>query len=87
MSLPSVVYLLCFLSALACSILLLRAYLGSRSRLLLWVGLGFSALTLNNLLLVLNLVVWRGADLWAARQAAAALAVGILLYGFLWEAE
>lgn len=87
MSLAPVVYLLCFLAALACAVLLLRAYGGGRTRLLLWVGLGFAALTLNNLFLVLDLVIWRGADLWAARQAAAVLAIGIFLYGFLWEAE
>ena len=87
MSLAPVVYLLCFLAALACALLLLRAYRGSRSRLLLWVGLGFAALTLNNLLLVIDLVVWRGVDLWVARQVTAGLAIGIFLYGFLWEVE
>lgn len=87
MSLASIVYLLCFLAALVCALLLLRAYRGSRSRLLLWAGLGFAALTLNNLLLVIDLVVWRGVDLSVARQAAAGLAIGIFLYGFLWEVE
>lgn len=87
MSLASLVYLLCLLAALTCAVLLLRAYRTNGSRLLLWVGLGFAALTLNNLLLVIDLVVWRHVDLWAARQAAAGLAVCIFLYGFLWEAE
>jgi hypothetical protein len=83
----TLVYLLCFVTALTCALLLMRAYRQSRSRLLLWNSLGFYALTLNNLLLVVDLVLLRGVDLWALRQVAAILAIGIFLYGFLWEVE
>jgi hypothetical protein len=86
-SIATLVYLLCFLTSLTCAVLLIRAFRRSRSRLLLWTGLGFCALTLNNLLLVADLVVWAGVDLWILRQAAAALAIMILLYGFLWEVD
>ena len=48
---------LCTLTALACAVLLLRAYARSRFRLLLWSGLCFAGLTLNNALLVLDRVV------------------------------
>ena len=87
MTVASLVYLLCFLAALGCALLLFRAYAHSGSRLLLWTGLGFAALTLNNLLLVIDLVLWQGLDLWVFRQVTAAVAIGIFLYGFLWEAE
>ena len=87
MSLASLVYLLSFLTSLTCAVLLIRAFRRSRSRLLLWTGLGFCALTLNNLLLVVDLVLWTGGDLWGLRQAAGALAIVILLYGFLWEVD
>lgn len=83
----ALVYVLCFLAALACAALLFRAFHHSGSRLLLWTGLGFAALTVNNLLLVLDLVVWRDVDLWGARQGASLLAIGIFVYGFLWEVE
>lgn len=87
MTMPTIVYLLCFAASLTCAGLLLRSYRHSRSRLLLWAGLGFCALTLNNLLLVIDMVFWLGADLWAVRQATAAGAIVIFLYGFLWEVE
>ena len=35
------VYVLCALTSLACAVLLLRAYLRRKVRLLLWSGLGF----------------------------------------------
>lgn len=87
MNIPTVVYLLCFGASLTCAGLLLRGYLRGRSRLLLWAGLGFCALTVNNLLLVADMVVWRHLDLWAFRQATAGLAIMIFVYGFLWEVE
>lgn len=87
MTSATLVYLLCFIAALTCALLLMRAYRQSRTRLLLWNSLGFMALTLNNLLLVVDLVVLRGVDLWAVRQVAAIVAIGIFVYGFLWEAE
>lgn len=87
MSLPTAVYVLCFLTALACAVLLLRAYRATGSKLLLWTGLGFSALTVNNLLLVADLVVWPDGDLWVLRQAAAVTAIAVFLYGFLWELD
>ena len=87
MSAPTVVYLLCFATSLACAVLLMRGHRRTGSRLLLWAGLGFCALTLNNLLLVADMVLWRSMDLWAARQATAGLAIGIFVYGFLWEIE
>ena len=46
-----VVYTLCALTALACAVLLLRAYGASGVRLLLWGGVCFVGLTVNNVLL------------------------------------
>jgi uncharacterized protein DUF5985 len=82
-----IIYLLCALAAFLCAFLLLRAYLRSRYRLLLWSGLCFAGLTLNNLILVLDKVVLVDADLsiWRAFSAVAAMAV--LLYGLIWDAE
>jgi hypothetical protein len=87
MSWGALVYLLCFLTSLTCAALMLRGFRLNGSRLLLWAGLGFCAMTLNNLLLVADMVVWRDMDLWAVRQLSTALSIGVFLYGFLWEVE
>ena len=84
---PGVVYGLCLLTSALCAGLLLRAWLQSRSRLLLWTALSFSFLALNNLFLVADMVVFPGVNLWHLRQAASLLAIGVLVYGFIWEAD
>ena len=84
---PAAVYVLCLLTSIVCAGLLLRAYARSRARLLLWTALSFVCLAVNNLFLVGDLVVFPEVDLWPMRQAAAIAAIGVLLYGFIWEAE
>jgi hypothetical protein len=49
-----IVYVLCALTSLACAVLVLRSYFRSRARLLLWTGLCFAGLCLNNVLLVVD---------------------------------
>lgn len=81
-----VIYGLCALTALACTILLLRSYLANGFRLLFWSGLCFAVLTLNNILLLLDKVVFSSEiDLLGLRLASGLLAVGLLLYGLIWE--
>ncbi|HUP98700.1 MAG TPA: DUF5985 family protein [Usitatibacter sp.] len=80
-----VIYSLCALTALACAILLLRAYAQSRARVLLWSGLCFAGLTLNNVLLVVDRLVLPATDLFTLRLAVALLALLLLLYGLIWE--
>jgi hypothetical protein len=84
---PGVVYGLCLLTSALCAGLLLRAWRQSRSRLLLWTALSFSFLALNNLFLVVDMVILPTVDLWYWRQAASLLSIGVLVYGFIWEAE
>ena len=50
------VYVLCALTSIACAVLLLRGYFRTRVRLLLWSGLCFVGLALNNALLVYGLI-------------------------------
>lgn len=83
-----IIYALCALAAAFCAILLLQSYARSRYRLLLWSGLCFAGLTVNNLLLVVDkLVVPATIDLSLWRTAAALLAMCVLLYGLVWDAE
>lgn len=84
---PTAVYLLCLLTSSVCATLLLRSYFRARSRLLLWTAVSFVFLSLNNLALVTDMVIFPSVDLWVWRQVAAFLALGVLLYGFIWEVE
>lgn len=83
----SLIYLLCFGTSLVCAFLLARSYATSRSRLLLWTALCFAFLAVNNLLVMLDLLVFPTANLVPLRQTAAFVAVSVLLFGFIWEAE
>jgi len=83
----AVIYGLCTLTALLCAVLLLQAYRRSRYRLLLWSGLCFTGLTLNNLMLMLDKLVFPVVDLSLLRTSIALVAMAVLLYGLIWEAE
>ena len=84
----TIVYLLCFLTSLACAWLLGRSYSRSRTRLLMWSSICFAFLALNNLALVLDLVVWpTSVDLRLARLMLALAAAVSLIWGFVWEVE
>ena len=85
---PALVYLLCLLTSVGCATLLVRSWRRTRTRLLLWSAACFLLLALNNLLLVVDLVlVPEAISLVAFRHATALAAVGVLLYGFIWEVE
>jgi hypothetical protein len=83
---PLVIYLLCFLASLACAGLLFRGYRISGTRLLLWCGLCFAFLSINNLVVMLD-VLNPGGDLRLYRNTASLMAVGALIFGLVWESE
>jgi hypothetical protein len=78
---------LAVLTSLACMVFLFRAYAASGAQLLLWSGLCFVFLSLNNILLFLDLVVFPQIDLRPYRLGASLAGVLSLLYGFILEAE
>ncbi len=78
-------YILTIATTLACSVLLLRAYFKVNSRLLLWSGLCFAGLTLHNLLVLGDVVLFPSIDLFTYRLAATALSISLLLFGLVWE--
>jgi hypothetical protein len=84
---PLVLYSLAALTSLACMLLLFRAYARTGLRLLFWSALCFVGLSVNNLLLFLDLIVFPDFDLRLWRLAAALAGLLALLYGFIWEAE
>jgi len=83
----ALIYTLCALTALTCTFLLLQAFRRGRYRLLLWSGLCFAGLTLNNFLLVIDKIVLPLVDLSVPRTAVALLAMAVLLYGLIWDTE
>ena len=83
----AVVYALCALTALLCAWLLLRAYAAARTRLLWWSGLCFSGLTLTNVLLMLDKLVYTEVDLQPLRLSVTLLSLLLLLYGLLYADE
>lgn len=80
-------YVLTCLTTLLCAALLLRAYARVRRRLLLWSGLCFVGLTLSNLFVIVDLVIFPEIDFYTYRLAAGAMAMAMLLYGLIWESE
>jgi cytochrome bd-type quinol oxidase subunit 2 len=81
------IYGLCALAALLCAGLLLLAYRRSKYKLLLWSGLCFVGLTLNNVLLVFDKLVVPYYDLSLWRSATALVSLMVLLYGLIWDAK
>ena len=79
------VYLLCILTSLVCAVLLVRGWLATRVRLLLWSALCFIGLALNNILLFVDVRVLPETDLSVVRTLPALAGVLILLFGLVWE--
>ena len=80
-----IVYSLCAMTALICSYLLLHAYRRNGYRLLLWSGICFAGLTINNLFLVFDKLVVPHIDLSLVRTSVALVSMVILLYGLIWD--
>lgn len=84
------IYTLCALTSITCFVLLWRSWRASGARLLFWSALCFGALSVNNVLLVLDRVVWPDpvqVDLYIPRLITALIAVLLLLFGLVWEED
>ena len=81
----TIVYALCALTSLACAALLLRGYRRTKVRLLLWSGLCFSGLALNNILLFIDVRVLPEVDLSIIRTIPAVAGILLLVFGLIWE--
>jgi hypothetical protein len=84
-TLKAALCLLAIVTCLGCTLLLYREYRRQRTRLLLWSALCFVCLTVNNVLLIADLVVFPSIDLRIYRMLAALTGMLFLLYGFIWE--
>lgn len=81
------VFVACALTSVLCAVLLVRGYLATRSRLLLWSSLGFIGLALNNIVLVIDRLLMPSVDLSLVRTLPAFLGVAVLLFGCIWDAD
>lgn len=82
-----IAYVLCALVSLLCAVLLLRGYFHGRHRLLLWSGICFSGLTIANILVFVDLVLYPQTDLYPTRLIVTAGSVIVLLLGLVWEGQ
>lgn len=80
-------YILTAVTTLVCSILLLRAYMRVRNRLLLWSGLCFVGLTIDNVLMLADVILFPAVDLYTYRLTSAAVSISLLLFGLVWERQ
>lgn len=83
----TLVFALCALTSLVCMLLLIRGWLQSRARLLLWASLCFAGLALNNVLLFVDLRVVPTVDLSVWRSLPALVGLMVLVYGLVWDAR
>lgn len=80
-----VVYILCMILSLACSVLLYRGYQQNRFHLLFWSSCGFLGFALNNFLLFIDMYLWPYNDLSVIRTIPALIGMIVLLYGLITE--
>lgn len=80
-------YILSIVTTLACSVLLLRAYFRVRNGLLLWSGLCFAGLTLDNVLVFGDMLLFPATDLYTYRLASVAISTSLLIFGLVWERQ
>ena len=79
------VYSLCALTSLLCALMLLRAFWRGGPVLLLWSGLCFVGLAVNNALLFVDLVLVPGHALFTWRSVASLAGIAVLVYGLIMD--
>ena len=83
-----ILYLLAVLTCLACTVMLARGYMRTGEGLLLWSTLCFVGLSISNVLLFFDVIVFpTQVDLRLWRVGATFVGLVFLLYGFIWESE
>ncbi len=81
------VYMLCAVTSVGCAALLVRSWLRTRMRLLLWSSLCFTGLAANNVLLFVDLVMTPEISLTMLRQGLGLGAMSLLVFGLIWESK
>ena len=75
------------LTTLLCAMFLLRTYVRAKKRGYFWAGLCFAGLTVSNLFVIADLVLFPEIDFYTYRLVPAAIAMVVLLGGLIWEVQ
>jgi hypothetical protein len=81
------VYIACATTALLCAVLLVRAFLRTRTALLLWSAICFAGLAASNVLVFVDLILVPQIDLSLIRAALSAVSTLALAAGLMWMSE
>lgn len=84
---PGLVYLLCAGTSLLCAVMLLRGYSRTHVRLLLWSGLCFIFLMLDNAMLYVDMVVVPDISLDVLSKVPGLIGIVLLLFGLVWDSK
>jgi hypothetical protein len=84
---PGGVYILCAVTSCLCSILLWRGYRRSGVKMLFWSALCFFGLTIDNVLLYVDVVIIPEIDIAIWRRIPGLLALMALIYGLVWDSK
>jgi dolichyl-phosphate-mannose--protein O-mannosyl transferase len=88
MTAPALVYMFCFITCAVCAGLLVRSWFKTRTRLILWIAISFVFLAVNNFFLFADTTLTPpDTDLRPLRVISGVLAVSVLIFGLIWEAE
>jgi len=83
-----IIYILCALTALACTLLLARGYRRSHAHILLWSAICFALLTLNNIMLYIDLVLTGpGVDMLPLRDITSLASILVLVIGLILDGD
>jgi hypothetical protein len=82
-----IIYILAAAICLLCTALLLRAYVKRRARLLLWSGICFAGLMLENIMLYVDYVLIPHVDLSLLRNSVGLASLSLLVFGLIWESK
>lgn len=82
-----IVYLLCAATSFLGFVMLLRGYRRSGVRLLFWSSLCFLGLTLENVMLWVDLITGPNIDLSVIRRLLGLGGLTLLLFGLIWDSK
>ena len=84
----AILYVACALTSGGCAWLLVRGYHASGTRLLFWAALCFVGLTIDNIVLFIDLALTPGTvDLFYWRTIPAVAGLIVMIYGLIWESR
>jgi hypothetical protein len=78
-----IVFILCAVTSCVCFLLLMRAFVQTKARLLLWSAFCFLGIAINNALLYVDIKVLPDVDLSLVRTIPALAGIVCLIYGLI----